>query len=1123
MKLGYSEGLFSIILDKKLDYDTAEAAYDRIFEYIADTENSGSSIDRIIIDADKLAFISSAGIRILLELKKRVKDLRILNVSDSVYDVISITGLEDVLGIELKGEEKTGGPDIPSTAGSRTDRRHTLPSDFVPVTRMFEKQAELHPGHPAVVSSKGSYSYKELNESANKIANTLINMDAGPDDIVCILLERGIEIYAATIGALKAGCAYAVVNPRYPDERIEYIYKDSGAKFIISSLDTVYDRLELFVDRLQKRPLFFEHILSSMEIQNPDTVIYPGDLCYVKYTSGSTGKPKGVMLEHGNLSNFLIDAPDNPGFTELAGKSTRSLAMAQMTFDVSVMEEYIPLVTGHTSVFALFDEIANPAKLIKLMVDNHVDGAVFTPSYLSGMMKLNGVDKAIAGLKAVVFCAEPFLPALYTRIREYNPDVAILNSYGPTETTIICTTKILQSAENITIGFPHTNVEVTVIDEQGNELPKGETGELLIAGKCVGRGYINLPEKTAELFIGYKGMRAYKSGDLCRINSDNEIESFGRKDFQVKIRGLRIELGEVESVMNGMDGIDICVAAAIEGRYLCLYYTSEKGVAESEIRTYAKEHLAHYMLPDIYMKLDEMPMTENKKANRKALPIPQHEVKDEQLRGPETETQETLLKLLNSVIEDRAFGIDQNLPDGGLSSLDIMLFISLIGSEFNIAINIGDFVQHPTIMDLEQFISSAPKLKKTGKLDRYHATERQITGYNEAKAGGNELDLPTLYEMDKDVDTGRLREAVYKTMAVHPGLTLRLEPDEENELYQIPQDDFRDYDIRVSFIDDSGLDSRIHELCTPLPPDGKWLFKFEIIETPSKKYLFTDYNHLNSDGASISIIIEDIIAAYEGKEPEPEQLTALEYGEFLSGFWDTKAGKICTDMYMKIFDNVGGAVTFPPDKNEEKWRPAYLDSPLSVSGSELKEYCTKNRLTESTLLAGALGIVLAGHTKRESIAFSFGYSGRNDSRLSNSIGYIATALEAFCNPGKHTSCKEYLREIDRMLLNVQTFPIMPIMSIFEKYPNALDIVYLYQPYSPEEYEMDGHKIKVISLQERTVYESIKLIVQPVQKKSGDIIWKIDYHGNLYSEDSMNALVRDLNDTVRAMITDDTMK
>ncbi len=1123
MELTYTEGTFSIILDNKLDYDAAVTAYDKIFKNIEDIENSGSSIESVRIDADCLSLISSAGVRILIELKKRFQDLKILNVSPDVYEVISITGLEDILGIELKKEKTAENKTLSSSTSKKTDRLRTVPSDFVPVTKMFEEQAALNPDHTAVISSKGSYSYKELNEAANKIANSLIDQDAGPDDIVCILLNRGIEIYAATIGALKAGCAYAVVNPRYPDERIEYIYKDSGAKFIISSLGTVYDRLELFVDKLQKRPLFFEHMLSSRETQNPDTIIYPGDLCYVKYTSGSTGKPKGVMLEHGNLSNFLIDAPDNPGFTELASKSTRCLAMAQMTFDVSVMEEYIPLVTGHTSVFALFEEIANPAKLIKLMVDNHVDGAVFTPSYLSGMMKLQGVNEAIAGLKAVVFCAEPFLPTLYTRIRECNPNVTILNSYGPTETTIVCTTKILNSSENITIGFPHTNVEVFIIDENGNELPKGETGELLIAGKCVGRGYINLPEKTAESFIDFRGMRAYKSGDLCRINSDNEIESFGRKDFQVKIRGLRIELGEVESVMNGMDGIDICVAASIEGRYLCLYYTSEKGVEESEIRTYAKEHLAHYMIPDIYMKLDEMPMTENKKANRKALPVPKQEVKEEKLREPESDIQKTLLKLLNSVIEDRQFGVDQNLPESGLSSLDVMLFISLVGSEYNIGINIGDFVKHPTIIDLEQFIQSAPRLKQIENLEKYHATERQITGYFEAKAGGNELDLPTLYEMDKEIDTDRLMDAIHKTMAAHPGLTLRLETDEENDLYQIPQDDFIDFEIKVSHIDDGDLEKKTKELCVPLPPDGKWLFNFEIIETPTRKYLFTDYNHLNSDGASISIIIEDIIASYEGKELKPEQLTTLEYGEFLSGFWDTKAGKHCINMYMDYFENAGGAVTFPPDRNEEKWRPEHIEIPLPVKGDELRAYCKANHFTESTLLAGALGVVLADHTKRKSTAFSFGYSGRNDSRLSNSIGYIATALEVFCHPGKHDSYKDYLKDFDRMLLNILTFPIMPIMKVFEKYPNALDIVYLYQPYSPEEYEMDGHKIKVISLQDTTVYESIKLIVQPVQKRNEDISWKIDYHGNLYSKDSMIALVQDLNKTVQAIINDDGMR
>lgn len=1120
MELSYNNGIFTITLDAKLKYDEAVAAHDQIFSHLEELEKTGKPVKNVIIDADKLTYISSAGIRILLELRKEYSGLKILNVSRIVYDTISITGLEDILGIELKQEEAADNENIISVSKKNQDKESDIPSGFESVIQKIEAQAELHPDKTAVVSSRGSYSYKELNEVANKVANSLIFMDADPEDIVCIMLERGIEIYAATIGVLKAGCAYVIVNPKYPDERIEYIYRDSGAKHIISSLDMVYERLELFVDQLNKRPLFFEHILNSKETDNPGLAIYPENLCYIIYTSGSTGKPKGVMIEHGNLSNFLLDDPKNREFLGLAERSKRCLAMAQMTFDVSVMEEYIPLVTGNTVVMALYDEIANPAKMIKLMIDHKVDGADLTPSYLLGLMKLPSAREAVAGLKVIDFGAEAFPGQLYSRIRECNPDVYIMNGYGPTETTISCTMKVIDSPDHITIGIPNANVEVFVIDENGEELPDGEIGELLICGKGVGRGYINPDDRSAAAFIEYKGSRAYKSGDLCRINDDGEIEYFGRKDLQVKIRGLRIELGEVEAVFNKMEGIDACVAAAVDNRYLCLYYTSDRELGMSDLRSYAKQHLAHYMLPDIYMKLDEIPMTENKKADRTALPKPK--VEEERIREPETDIQRRILELLYSIIDDRIFGIDQNLPESGLSSLDVMLFISLIGSEYNIGINIGDFVSHPTVIDLENFIQSAPRINKTEMLEKYHATEIQATDYDEALAGKNVLDLPMLYEMDLKIDSSRLKDAIIKVLDVHLGLTLRMEPGKDNTLYQIPQDDDPSYEIRISQIKDDELEDKIRKLCAPIPPDGKWLFRFEILETDSKKYLFTNYNHLISDGDSISIAIEDIIAAYEGKELKGEQLTAMEYSEYLHGFWDTKAGKHCINMYMNYFEAVGGATTYPPDRNLEKWTPEHLESPLPVSGEELRSYCRSNHFTESVLLAGALGVVLADHTGRENSAFSFGYSGRNDSRLSNSIGYIATLIEVFCFTGKHDSYKAYLKDFNRMFLNVLTFPCMPFMKVLEKYPNAIDIIYLFQPYSPEEYEMDGTRVKVISLQSDTVYENKKLIVQPVQKKDGSIIWQIDYQSNLYSEERMNDLVRDLNKTVRAIINGDAM-
>ena len=421
--------------------------------------------------------------------------------------------------------------------------------EFQPVTKLFEEQVRLHPDKCAVVTSKESFTYSELNERANKVANSLIENGVRREVIVGVVLERCCDFYAVRQGILKAGGAFAVAAPEYPDDRIEYIFEDAGVPLIITTKEIADERKELFT-KLKCRVLLLEELLENENTANPDTEIGEHDLCYCIYTSGSTGKPKGVMIEHINLANFVNPNPKNAEIFGFADKGKVSLSMAAMTFDVSVMEEFVPLINGLTAVIASDDEINNPMMLGDLIVKNKVDIMTSTPTYVSNIIDIPQLKEAMAQIKVFDLGAEAFPPALYDKIRTVNPDVYIMNGYGPTETTISCTMKVITDSKNITIGVPNGNVKVYIVDKENKILPDGETGELVVAGMGVGRGYMNLPEKTADVFIELNGERAYKTGDLAKINADGEIEFFGRMDNQIKLRGLRIELGEIEEVIN---------------------------------------------------------------------------------------------------------------------------------------------------------------------------------------------------------------------------------------------------------------------------------------------------------------------------------------------------------------------------------------------------------------------------------------------------------------------------------------------------------------------------------------------------------------------------------------------
>lgn len=262
------------------------------------------------------------------------------------------------------------------------------------------------------------------------------------------MLERCCDFYSVRQGILKSGGAFVVATPEYPDDRVEYIFEDSEAMFVITTKDIAEKRKELF-SKLKCDILLLDELLENANTTNPDVDIKEHDLCYCIYTSGSTGKPKGVMIEHINLANFVNPNPKNGETLGFVERGSVCLAMAAMTFDVSIMEEFISLTNGLTVVIASDEEILNPLMLGELIIKNKVDIMATTPTYVSNIIDLPQLKKAISQIKVFDFGAEAFPPALYEKIRSVNSDAYIMNGYGPTEATISCTMKVIDNNKKL--------------------------------------------------------------------------------------------------------------------------------------------------------------------------------------------------------------------------------------------------------------------------------------------------------------------------------------------------------------------------------------------------------------------------------------------------------------------------------------------------------------------------------------------------------------------------------------------------------------------------------------------------------------------------------------------------
>lgn len=589
---------------------------------------------------------------------------------------------------------------------------------------LLERQVEKRSDQIAVIGNGIQLSFAELNADANRIANSLLEKGLRPEEMVGLMLDRSVYAYVVRQGIMKAGGAFLTIDPEYPEERITYILEDSKAPYVIVAAETAAEQKEI-LDKCSAVVLILEELLECDKTQNPVLDITPESLAYCIYTSGSTGKPKGVMIRHRNLINYVHDNPVNTETAAYVKYATVSLALAALTFDVSILEECIMLYNGITVCMANSEEIHNPMALSDLILKNGVDAFTCTPSYIMNIVDMEEMAPALKKIVLFNIGAENFPASLYEKIRKLGTDAVILNGYGPTETTIGCTLETITGGK-VTIGRPMANMKMVMLDKSGNIVPPGVPGEMMILGDGVGKGYIGKPDLTAEKFVTLLDLPAYHSGDMARWNYHAKIEFMGRIDNQVKLRGLRIELDEVENVMNKFDEVNsgvVVVKGEGERQFLCGYYTATRQLAPEEIKTHMSRYLTEYMVPSVLVQLDALPLTANGKIDKKALPEPSMSGSEKkEIHKPETRLQEQLYAIFAFALGYGDFGIDENFFELGGTSLSASKIAMKCMTE-KIPVAYADVFQYPTVKELAAYASHDSGAEQSKKESRKQAVK----------------------------------------------------------------------------------------------------------------------------------------------------------------------------------------------------------------------------------------------------------------------------------------------------------------------------------------------------------------------------------------------------------------
>ena len=577
---------------------------------------------------------------------------------------------------------------------------YTLPvDDTQTIVSLFRAQVAAHPKAPAVLYETKTLTYQELDDASERIASYIASLGLGREQVVSILIGRNELMAVASLGALKAGCAYQPLDPSYPEERLNFMVEDAAASLLI--VDAQYRHLITSY----KGPVLDTADIASLPAGPVPKGPFPEDLFILLYTSGSTGVPKGCMLEHRNLVNFCAWYRDYYQLTE----KSRVAAYASYGFDACMMDMYPALTTG-ASVCIVPEETRHDMSLLSGLIT----GSKVTHSFMTTQV---GV------MFAKNFPGNPSLKHLSVGgeklISMDPPSYHFHNGYGPTECTIFTTIfEVKKKEPNIPIGHPLSNVRLYVADTHGRRLPAGAVGELWVSGPQVGRGYLNRPEKTAESFIAnpfakdYPYDRVYRTGDIVRYRMDGNIEFVGRNDGQVKIRGFRVETKEVEAVIREFPGVNDVTVQPFDnpsgGKFIAAYVVCDGDLDKKALSDFILQRKPSYMVPAAFAKLDKIPLNVNQKVDRKALPAPEM-ISGGDYVPPEGEIETALCEIFAEVLGMERVGATDSFFDLGGTSL--MVTSVLVSAEKRgLKFSYADVFVFPTARALAASLTgSSPK------------------------------------------------------------------------------------------------------------------------------------------------------------------------------------------------------------------------------------------------------------------------------------------------------------------------------------------------------------------------------------------------------------------------------
>ena len=925
------------------------------------------------------------------------------------------------------------------------------------IHQLFEEQVVKTPDNIAIVYENTKLTYRELNTRSNQLAHYLRgNYQIQSDDLIALCVERSEYMLIAILAVLKSGGAYVPIDPSYPEARIKYILSDTKAKVVItnmSSYGVVIRGSNIAVLSIDSTD--FNQQLQQYSSANLDPIAKSNNLAYVMYTSGTTGTPKGVMIEHQNVTCTVLGAISHRQVEE----TSRIYQGISYAFDSSILEIFPTLCSGAT-LYIIGDMARLDLIQILKFINKHNLTHVFLTTKLGEEVLRN--PQVACKLKVLIVAGE---------LLNFNGKFKnLINEYGPTEATV-CTTYInyQDSISGSIIGKPVANKKVYILDDVMNPVSQGEIGELYIGGAGVARGYLNQPELTTTKFIPNpfqieldkiqnKNSRLYKTGDRVRMLLDGNLEYIDRNDFQINIRGYRIEASEIENTLNKYNGIKQSVVIDNKDKHLVAYYVAKTVLDEKEILSYLASQLPKYMLPNLLVHLEKLPLTINGKLDRAALPKPQF-ISNKKYESPTNELEKQVCKVFADVLgmAEVQVGIKDDFFNLGGSSILAIRLINQLNHTLGVNVELASLLKHRNVHDLvanieniDQDLQASSRLLKEPNLkpEEYKLSfaQERLWFIHKLSEGNAAYNTPLVFKVNPKLDKSSLFTSIKDLVCRHEILRTLIKEDESGNTYQqVMPPNF--YISQTRILDNDMLHKYMKR-------DLKYVFDLSK-ETPIKvnyytykdnAYLSIVIHHIATDGWSTDILMRDLTAYYNYHEQlrnnEPAKLNlpklTIQYKDF--ALW--QRGYLtdeCLENQLTYWKNKLAdyeILNLPTDHQ----RPLHFDYggetllfELSIGlSSDLRRVARELNVSLYSLLLSGFYLMLHAYSNQDDIVVGGVVSNRNHPQLEDLVGFFVNTIVLRKQLDYNVSAIDYVKQIGAEVIDAQLNQDVPFERLVEE-------------------------------------------------------------------------------------------